>query len=181
MTRPSEGIKDLMVTAGIGTFAATSGWFVGISKQPDLPNTCVVAYDSGGQAPNPRWLINKPSVQVRVRGDRGGYNAAYTKCVDVVNALLGLPSQDINSDRWVSIAQIGDINFLGYDALDRPMFSLNFGLIIEPASGTYREDLNLDDIIDWGLITGTASVASEDYYLITATPDEPLEDYGLVA
>ena len=76
-----------------------------------------------------------------VRGEPNGYEDAYVKCRDIKNAILGLPSQDIGADRWVSVSMLSDIAFLGYSEQNQPMFSLNFKIIIEPATGTYRTSL----------------------------------------
>ncbi len=141
MSNPSEGIRDLLVAAGIGVFADQSDWGIYISKQPDNPEAVVTIYDSGGTASNPQFAVDFPSVQVRVRGRPNGYIEARNKCVDIKNALLGLPSQDLNGDRWVSISMIGDINALGYDQNQRPMLTTNYSLIIEPTSTGNREAL----------------------------------------
>lgn len=138
MSDISEGIKDLLVAAGVGTFAATTGWGIFISKMPDEPDSIVSIMETGGFPANPRWLIDYPSVQVMIRGDKGGYQAAKAKAVVVRDALLGLPAQVINGDRWDSITDIGGLIELGYDDSNRPKFSTNFSLIIEPATGTNR-------------------------------------------
>lgn len=143
MAAPSEGFRSLLVAAGIGTFNASTGWSIHIGKEPTEPDTAITIYDSGGSPPNPKWLLDYPSVQVRVRGANGGYVAARAKAVDIKNALLGLDSQDIDGDRWVSVTMAGDIGLIGYDQSNRPLFSLNFRLIIEPqtAAGTNRDVL----------------------------------------
>ncbi len=141
MTIPSQGISDLLVAAAIGVFNATSGWSIAISRQQDDPDTAITIYDYSGENSNPRYLLDFPRIQVRVRGDQSGYVAAFDKSVDIVNALLGLPSQDLNGDRWTAVNQVGGINAMGYDKKDRPEFTLNFALIIEPPSGTHRTSL----------------------------------------
>jgi hypothetical protein len=138
---PAMVVKNLLVTANVGTFASTSGWSIHVSNLPNKPDTCIAVYDTGGQAPNPKFLLNYPGITITVRGAEGGYEAAYDKATAVVNALIGLPSQTIGSDRWVSVTMRGGINFVGQDENKRPMFSLNFSLIIEPNSGTYREEV----------------------------------------
>lgn len=129
----AEGAKDLLEAAGVGTFAATSGWAIYLSKYPAAPNTVIAIYNSGGRAPNPKWALDYPSLNIQVRGAKNGYQAAVTKVQEVKDVLLGLDSQDINGDRWVSVTMPGEPAFLGYDDDNRPMFSLNFRLIIEPA------------------------------------------------
>jgi len=139
MTDIAVGIKDVLEVASVGTFGATTGWGIFISREPDTDqDTVITIYNTGGEDPNPRYLLDFPSVQVRVRGDRGGYQAAHTKAVDIRDALLGLPSQLLNGDQWVAVNEIGSINQLGYDENDRPLFTLNYGLIIQPAAGGNR-------------------------------------------
>lgn len=134
---PAEIIKDILVTASIGTFATD----LFVSAEPDKPDALVTVYDTGGDTPNPKWLLNFPSVQVMVRGTEGGYQTMFAKAQDVVNALLGYPSTDFADQRLVSVRQIGGISFLGYDEKRRPRLSTNWTLITEPNSGTYRESL----------------------------------------
>lgn len=140
MSDPVVGIKDLLVAASVGTFGAASGWGIYIGKSPDLPDTCVTIYAAGGASPNPKWLLDFPSVQIIIRGSEDGYVAARAKAQVIKDTLLGLPSQDLNGDRWVGVWQVGDITPMGFDQKQRPLFSLNYRLIIEPADGTDNRD-----------------------------------------
>ncbi len=141
MADPAEGIKDLLVAAGVGTFGATSGWGIYIFKEPDSPDTVVTIYNTGGTPSNPQWLVDYPSIQVKVRGTLRDYPAMYIKARAIKDALLGLPSQSVNGDQWVSIRELGGLASLGADESDRPMIVQNYSLIIEPQSGTYRTAL----------------------------------------
>lgn len=133
MGTPADGIKDLLVAAGVGIFNTTSGWSIVIGKVVPQPDNVIIIRETGGQPPNPKWLLDYPSVQIVVRAGENSYVAARGKAESVKNALLGLVSQDLNGDRWVQINMIGDIFHLGEDEMRRPRFTLNFGLIIEPA------------------------------------------------
>lgn len=137
----SVNCKDILVTAGIGTFGATSGWGIYISREPDSPHTCVTVYDVGGLTPDPKWRLDYPSVQVRVRGAPNGYIDASTKAQAVKDALLGITPQTINTDNIRGIVAIGDIAFLSYDEQRRPIFTQNWRFTVQPAAGTYREAL----------------------------------------
>ncbi len=139
MADPAEGIKDLLVAAGVGTFAATTGWGIFIGREPGEIDSIITIYHTGGRDPNSKWLLDFPSIQVKIRGDRAGYQAAHAKAIDVRDALLGLPGQDINGDRWDLVVALGGVNNLGFDEKNRPMFTVNFELTIEPATGTYRQ------------------------------------------
>lgn len=129
---PSEILKDILVSEGF-IFGGLTDWAIFIARRPESPDAVVVLYDSGGKSPNPRWLIDYPSVQIKIRGDVNQYKAAYEKAQEVKNILLGRPSfTTTNSDRVVHINMLGDITFLGYDKKDQPEFVLNFDLILEP-------------------------------------------------
>lgn len=141
MNNPTVGTKNLLVAAGVGTYGATSGWGIFLGKLPTAPDTAIAITSSSGSPSNPKYLIDYPSVQVLVRGAKNGYEAAYDKALAVQNALLGLPSQTVNGDLWVQVNQIGSIAEMGFDDNNRPLVSVNFALIVEPASGTYRESL----------------------------------------
>ena len=125
----SVGAKTLL-TAHV----ATSGWQIEISVMPDSPNKVIMLNDSGGLAPNPKWLLDFPSLQAVVRGDANDYLDAFREAKAVKDILLGAPSQDLLSDRWVSVTMSGDLGFIGRDENERPLFSMNFALIIEPQS-----------------------------------------------
>src|SRR5690606_5849257 len=126
-------LRDLLVTAGIGTFEAASGRGIWIGKEPHQPDQAVVITRTGGLPPDPKWLLDYPKYQIRVRGAKDNYAQALSKAEDIKDVLLGIDSQDINGDRLVSVTMTSDIAFIGYDENDRPHFSLNFRLITEPA------------------------------------------------
>lgn len=134
MANPAEMLADLLVTAGIATKGAQTGWNVFVGKMPERPSSAISIQLTGGTAPNPRWLLDFPSVQALIRGDENAYQAAYTKAVQVKDALLGLPSQTIGTDRIVHVNGLGDIASLGFDESNRVMFSVNFAMIIEPGT-----------------------------------------------
>lgn len=131
MTAPSIGAKDKLVAASIGVFDTVGPWSVFLSKLPDSPDEVISLFDSGGLAPNPKWLLDYPDISVIVRGKT--YQATFDKMKAVKDALLGLPAQVINGDRWDGVTQIGEFAFVGYDNKDRPQFSTTFRVILEPA------------------------------------------------
>lgn len=141
MTSPAIGTKDLLVAAGAGVFASTSGWNISVGKFPTSPDTSIVCVETGGLSPYPHLLLNFPSIQVMVRGAANGYVAASDKIRAVVDALLGAPAQAVNGDDWQGIRQLGDVAFIGYDESNRPLFTSNFSIIVEPKAGGYRQAL----------------------------------------
>ena len=144
MTDPSEGVKDILEAQSVGTPGPGTGWRLFISKEPDLPDTVVTIYNTGSwRAPDPKWLLDFPSVQVRIRGAVNGYQAAYTKAQEVKDRLLGLVPQTLNGDFWRSVVIQGDLTFLQYDQKERPVFVLNFALYIEAAPSAQSTRLAL--------------------------------------
>lgn len=141
MTHIVEEAVSLLVAAGIGVQAGTSGWRIEGFKMPEgnnVPDTAIAVYHAPGRAPNPRWLLDFPSLQIRVRGAPHQPEAAYNKAQAIKDALLGIDSQDVGTTRWVSVTMSSDIVPLGLDAQGRSQWVLNFNLITEPASGTHR-------------------------------------------
>ncbi len=141
MTNFITQAMDLLVTAGVGVRGGQAGWAMYGGKEPKTPDTTITLTPTGGLDPNPVWLLDYPTFQARVRGAKGGWDAAFQKAIDVKNALLGLPSQTLDSVRWVLVLMIGEINDIGVDETEHPIFTLNFRLIIEPPSGTNRVPL----------------------------------------
>ncbi len=141
MAAVEEGIKDLLVAASVGVFGAPSGWGIFIGPEPAEPDTTITIREFGGAGPMAKWLVDFPSIQTMIRGAPGGYQAAKTKAQEVLDELHSIPSLDLNGDRWNSIIATSGPAYNGLDKSDRPKFSVNFKLIIEPATGTYRQSL----------------------------------------
>ncbi len=124
---PSQGAKDLLAA-----HVAVSGWRIEIGAMPDKPDKIIMISDTGGQDPNPKWLLDFPTLQVMTRGAVGTYLDTFREAKAVKDLLLGIDAQVLNGDRWDGITQNGDLFFIGQDKNDRPIFSVNFALIIEP-------------------------------------------------
>lgn len=145
MTAPSLGCKGILVNAStpIVVDAAvnpTADFACFIGKLPDGPSKCVSITDVGGLASEPKWLLDYPTVAVMVRSS--DYLSGYNKMKDIREALLGLPSpQTIGGDTWMGCIAIGNMAFIGNDAKDRPIFSANFRLYIQPAASTVENRL----------------------------------------
>lgn len=129
----SIDIKDLIVAAGLGTFKATTGWGVYVSKEPKEPDTVITVYDTGGFSPNPRFPMDEPTVQVRVRGAPGAYMNAWAKAYKIRDALLGYSNAPLSTVIFMD----GDIFFLEYDDNNRPVLTLNFRVMREPETESY--------------------------------------------
>lgn len=139
MSSPAITAGELLSSAVVG---GVSGWTLKFGHIPSEPDQVVVFTDSGGQNPNPRWRLDYPTFQAMIRGKKGEYDVAWNKAKEVKDGLLGIePFNAANSDRWDGIICMGDIGLVGYDDNERPMLSVNFRAIIEPATGNHREAL----------------------------------------
>lgn len=133
-----EGIRDKLVEAGVGRKPpireGKSDWTIFVGKQATTPTASVTVKNAPGPDANPKYLLDYPAIQIMIRGNKGNYTEAYAKAQLVKDRLLGIPSQDVNGVRWVLVNLIGDINDLGEDSNNSPLFSVNFQFIIEPPS-----------------------------------------------
>lgn len=135
---PIESIKGLL-TAHVGV----SGWQLEVGQLPPEPDRVIMLSEGVGLAPNPRWLLDFPAVQAMIRGATNGYLAARAEAQAVKDILLRVTPFNVADGRVVSITMPTDISFIGNDENHRPLFSLNFRLITEPAptAETNREPL----------------------------------------
>lgn len=142
MALPSKGICDLLTAEGF-VFGGSTDWAMFIGQTVAEPDRCISVTDSGGRAPDPKWLLDYPSVQIIVRGGPNDYEAAMNKVKQIKSILLGASSQVVNGDQWNHINLAGEPSLLGYDQNKRPEFVMNFNLIIEPAPSAFdnREPL----------------------------------------
>lgn len=142
MASPAEEASTRLTTAAI--CGGSTGWFAGVGKLIQDPDKQVVVCDTGGYKPNPKWLLNSPTIQVMVRGEPHQYSAAYAKSKEVSDNLLGCdPFVTAGSNRWDGVNGIGDITYVGSDDSHRPIFSINFRITYEPTTSmsSARESL----------------------------------------
>ena len=124
MNPPSEDICDILEQSSVR--AGTFGTDLFISKMPSSPDACVCVYDTGGEPPTLPYSYFKPTIQVRVRGIISGYQSAWDKAKEVMDALHGVSNETWNGSRYIMIACMSDIIFVGYDDNNRPLLSMNF-------------------------------------------------------
>lgn len=89
---PADLVAGLIVTQGLGVNppGTTGQWVVRVGRQGDMPHQHITTYDTGGQADNPKWRLNYPSIQVRVRGNKDQYSVAWSKMNDIKEYLVGI-------------------------------------------------------------------------------------------
>lgn len=139
MTAPSIGVRGILTTSNPPVLVDASlqpdaDWACYVGKLPDAPTKCISISDTGGLPSEPKWLLDYPTVSVLLRSD--AYDTGWSKMKDIREAILGLAPQSIGGDFWSGVIAIGNMAFIGYDPKDRPMFSANFRLYVEPAAST---------------------------------------------
>ena len=129
---PSVDISTMLQSDGVGTIA--TDLFVG--REPDSPDECITIYDTQGEGANPKFLLDLPTIQVRVRSNT--YLGAYDKIQSIKDKLLGRPTEVINSTRYVGIWAQTEIAFLQKDESERQLAVINFLINREPDAGDHR-------------------------------------------
>jgi hypothetical protein len=139
----TSDVRELLVDANVGTLGGSGGsWPIFIGSEPDGDDTtsnCITLYDMPGEPPNPKWLLDYPRMMARVRAL--DYNVGWAKAAELRDALLGLPSQNINDIRYNGIWVAVDTRFLQADEQGRSIFVSTWRAITEPTSGTHRQPL----------------------------------------
>jgi len=103
-----------------------------IDKEPPTPNLCVTLYTNSFNAPNPKFLLNEPSIQIRVRANPLEHSQGYDLIQAIYDKLLGVPPFVLNTTRYTGILAESDIMSLGRDDRDRVIFVGNLRLFVEP-------------------------------------------------
>lgn len=141
---PSNILKTILQQApSVVGATPIADWGINISKLPPTPIRSVAIFDTGGTNPNPALLLDFKTAQVQIRGNVNDNALVYAQAQAIKDRLLGAPSQDMPGaapqDRMVSLTMIGDITFVGRDENDYPIYTINFRLIIEPATNALTQ------------------------------------------
>ena len=112
-----------------------------VHKEPKSPNQVLTIYETGGFTPNPKWRLDYPSVQLRMRGSPGRSQDARNRLGVAADLLLGM-GETILDDVYVrGIRALGGVTSLGWDQSNRPIFVYNLNIILEPVSSANRQAL----------------------------------------
>lgn len=121
---PSKDIKDMLEANS--ALALTFNTDLYYAEMPDSPDACVCIYDSGGMPPDPHQTYERPTVQVRIRGTKNGYDAAHLRGQAIRDLLNGSYEETWNAARYIGIWATTDVMFIYFDDNSRPVFSVNF-------------------------------------------------------
>lgn len=138
---PGTGIVELLAALGVGNIAPHATWPIYESQFPTDDNVarCIVVREVGGRSPEVKLAIDYPSVQVLVRGGAQDYMATRAKIEEVFLALQAVPSGPVAYPELTSCVTRGGRTFVGYDEVNRPVWSLNFDLIESKAPEGNRD------------------------------------------
>ena len=96
----------------------------------EIPGTvsgrCVAVYDSGGEPAQSGYKYERPYVQVRVRGAKGGNQSAFSLAESIATFLHDTANYTINAARYVGIWKLDEPGFVGWDDNRRPLYTVNF-------------------------------------------------------
>lgn len=124
MNPPSKDVKDMLeANSALALTFATDLFY---AKMEESPDACVCIYDTPGFPPDPYQTYERPTIQVRIRGAKNGYDAAHLRGQAIRDLLNGLNGETWNTGRYIGIWAMGDVGFVYYDDNDRPVFSVNF-------------------------------------------------------
>jgi len=101
---------------------------------PDTPDSLISLSLTGGFDPTHTLAVRKPSnenptIQIRLRD--ASYASGLTRAEAIKDILDGKTSTTINSNNYISIFMIGDINQLSRDSWNRANFTLNFQIKVK--------------------------------------------------
>lgn len=127
-----EALADRLTAASVATTA--SDLFIGL--MPNSPDLCVAIYEYSGASPlevmvDDTATLERPSVQVIVRGGRNDYPTARALIEAVRDTFTNISNETISGVRFLRVMSLSSINALGVDDNDRPRFSLALQAVVE--------------------------------------------------
>ncbi len=140
---PSMMAKDYIVAGGRNTLF--TGWVFKYGQLPASPDQVIALVDQGGPAGFPHLLVDWIGLQVLVRSDRGGtgYKDSYLMVRKVRDILLGVCGHPVEFPELDGITERGNIVPLGYDDMDRHIWSWNARLLVEPETNALTQRVSL--------------------------------------
>lgn len=125
MNSPEKDISSYLGT--VSSLGLEEGSNLGYAMEPETPNSFATIFNSGGEDSEVNYNYERPTIQVRVRGEVGGeYDTSYDLIKGISDELHGLVNETINSTRYVGVWKQGDILPLERDRNDRWIFVCNF-------------------------------------------------------
>ena len=141
MTETSDSVAtQASALIGAATIAGGStGWLLSVGRLlASGGDQNVALYDTPGQAPEVKYLVDYPTFQIIVRGAIDDYAGAFRKAKQCKDLFLGMDPYTFSpsGDRWDGVTMLGDLAFLKYDDNSRPLWTGNYRVIVERATST---------------------------------------------
>jgi hypothetical protein len=129
----TDDLVQLIVDDGLGTFA--TDLFVG-GFPVSAPDLCVAVTEYGGPAGVDFFgevtpTLERPRVQVRVRGEAYDYDGPRTRLELIYQALGARSAFTVNGVRYLDLSPIQTPFPMGKDESNRWMFAVNFEALKE--------------------------------------------------
>jgi hypothetical protein len=113
-------IAEYLEDQSIGTV----GTDIFVGQMPDTTSNAIAIYEYAGTPPECVGHVENPRLVVRVRNTI--YANARSKARDILYALHTKADSTIESHSYLYIRAVGSINYLGRDAENRVLFSIDF-------------------------------------------------------
>ena len=133
MRTPAHDTALYLAAQGVtGALGGATGWPVCTGREPLEPADVVTVYDTGGGAPTGKSgpQLRYPTIQVRVRSD--DYVSGWEKADEIQRALFDTTSEATQGGVNVQWVAQGDVNYIGRDDKDRPLFTANYRMTRQP-------------------------------------------------
>lgn len=123
-TSTAKDIRDYLIAQGVTTD-------IFINLEPSTPINCITIYTTGSwNEPNPKFLIDYPTIQIRSRATTD--ETCFNNLLEVFDILHGVTSFTQNTTKYTGIQASTSITNLEIDKNDNRIKFVNFNLITEP-------------------------------------------------
>lgn len=131
----ARGISDILTSLQL--VGGASSWKVYLEELGIQPQS-VAVINRAGKGKEINVNIDYPAVQILVRGNVNDFEGPLNKAGEIDRALHNIPQNPVSFPELVSCINFGNILPLGKDEEERPVYSINFNLITEPADPGHR-------------------------------------------
>jgi hypothetical protein len=141
---PAVGLKAILDAHPLYEAPNSNAWDLTIGKLLDKNNTCAIM-DTGAISSEPRLAIDYPTVQFLCQGspDVAAYTESRAVLQKVFDLLVGISAAPALFPELTAVNARGGIQWLGYSDKERPQWSLNLSLILEPVPAAYSHRVAL--------------------------------------
>lgn len=126
---PAHDIAQKLASGGLGALGGTSPFAIFVALEPELPDSCITLYDTGGEdSDTDEMNIEYPTIQVRVRAT--SYMSAAGKAREI-KTLLMAGELVVGNRRYVGFKVTSDIASIGTTERNRHVLVASYRAILE--------------------------------------------------